>query len=137
MGYDLSNSAGAYERFTVAGWELALAVAEGYGWQPAGTPPPATWDEASRGRWDNDYFRNEGQEVSPADAASLAAALERAIASADFIERTQRTWDELTAPVIVEFPRDVAPMSREDAEGFRKRLAGLAAFACRGAFVIE
>lgn len=31
MGYDLSNSAGGYIRFSGSGWDLALAVAQHYG----------------------------------------------------------------------------------------------------------
>ncbi len=71
MGYDLSNSAGTYVRFTGSGWDLALAVARHYGWEPAGIAKPATWDEKKYGPWEDGYWMNAGQEVTAEDAARL------------------------------------------------------------------
>jgi hypothetical protein len=52
MGYDLSNASGAYVRFTGSGWDLVLAVARHYGWEPAGIPKPTrgTRRRTARGR---------------------------------------------------------------------------------------
>ena len=73
MGYDLSNSAGAYVRFTGSGWDLALAVTH-LGWEPAGIAKPATWDEKEYGPWENEYWINAGQEVTAEDAKALTTA---------------------------------------------------------------
>ena len=54
MGFDLSNTHGGYQRFSGAGWGLALLVAERFGWQPAGTPRPESWDDA-HGPWQGEY----------------------------------------------------------------------------------
>lgn len=64
-------------------WRQALELARAHGWRPAGTlAPPVRWDGTRGGPWQGDYDPPAGQEVSRADARSLAEALARA-ASAD------------------------------------------------------
>ena len=75
MGYDLTNSAGGYHQWKVLGWWHLLNLARSYGWNPAGTEPPAEATPLSP--WDGNYFRNDGQFVTATDAAALADALER------------------------------------------------------------
>jgi len=140
MGYDLSNSAGAYVRFTGSGWDLALAVARHYGWEPAGIPKPATWDEKEHGPWEDEYWMNAGQEVTAEDARALTAALDRAVAAPDFIETVVRAVDELNEAVAQHNPKwrdDLKPASREQAEGFRARLVEFASLTRQGPFIIE
>jgi hypothetical protein len=66
-------------------WRLMLALAQHYGWQPQGTAPPdelaidaGIWRGAPSD-WDGRYFPAYGQNVTEADAAELAAALEQAL----------------------------------------------------------
>ena len=122
MGYDLSNPAGAYVRFTGSGWDLALAVARHYGWEPAGIPKPPTWDEKAYGPWEDEYWMNAGQEVTAEDAAALTAALDRAVAASDFVEAVMSTNGDLT---------------REQAESFKARLVEFAGLSRQGSFIIE
>jgi hypothetical protein len=140
MGYDLSNSAGGYVRFTGSGWDLALAMARHYGWVPAGVPKPATWDEKENGSWEEGYWANAGQQVTAGDAAMLAAALERAVAAPDFVDVVVRIKEELDEAVGGDDPQwrsDPEPTPRERAEGFRRRLVELADLARQGPFMIE
>ena len=140
MGYDLSNSAGAYVRFTGSGWGLALAVARHYGWKPAGIPKPAKWDDKKYGPWEEEYCMNAGQEVTEEDAGALTAALDRAVAAPDFVETVARTVDELNEAVAQHNPKwrdDLKPASREEAEGFRARLVEFAGLTRQGPFIIE
>ena len=140
MGYDLSNSAGAYVRFTGSGWDLALAVARHYGWEPAGIPKPATWDEKKYGPWEDEYWINAGQEVGAADAAALTTALDRALASSDFVDTVIRIKDDLNDEVAqhnAKWRDDLKLASREQAEGFRTRLVEFASLTRQGPFVIE
>jgi len=140
MGYDLSNASGAYVRFTGSGWDLALSVAEHYGWNPTGALKPAAWNEATDGAWEGDYWLNVGQQVSAGDAAALTTALDRAVCAPDFIEVAIRIVDELHEELAQHEPRwrdDLEPLSRQQAEGFRQRLIEFAAFTRQGAFIIE
>lgn len=140
MSYDLSNASGAYVRFTVSGWSLALTVAEHYGWKPAGIPKPQSWNEDVDGPWEDEYSMNAGQQVTAEDARALVVALDRAIAAPDFVETVQRLVAELNEAVAQYNPRwrdDLQPMPREQAEGFRKRLVELAGLARQGPFIIE
>jgi hypothetical protein len=140
MGYDLSNCSGAYVRFTGSGWDLALAVARHYGWEPAGIPKPATWDEKEHGPWEDEYGMNAGQEVTAEDARALTAALDRAVVATDFVETVVRTVDELNEAVAHHNPTwrdDLKPASREQAEGFRARLVEFAGLTRQGPFTIE
>src|SRR5688500_14429486 len=105
MGYDLSNASGAYVRFTGSGWDLALAVARHYGWRPAGIPKPATWDEKEYVPAKDEYGINAGQQVTPADAAELTAALDRAVAAPDVIDTVIRIRDELSEEVAQRNPK--------------------------------
>lgn len=140
MGYDVSNGAGAYVRFSGSGWDLALAVARHYGWEPAGIPKPSTWDERRDGPWEDEYWMNAGQEVTAADAANLAAALERALATADVVETILRVKGDLDEEVVRENPKwrdEIPAMTRQQAEGFRARLVELAGLARQGPFKVE
>jgi len=139
MGYDLSNAAGSYLRFSGSGWSLALALAQHYGWQPAGTLKPPSWGDDD-GPWEGDYWHNAGQQVVPDDASALADALDRAIGAADSIESAQRVAGGLNEALVERYPKargDTEPLTRLDAEKFRERLRELAALARQGAFVIE
>jgi len=86
MAVDLLGKQG-HMLFNNHGWSKMLELAERYGWQPKGTQPPLLEMEeigvvtngSSDGDWDGNYFTNDRQRVSPEDAASLAAALERAL----------------------------------------------------------
>jgi hypothetical protein len=66
-------------------WQLILALAQRYGWQPQGTMPPDQYAVDAgiwRGEpssWDGRYFPAYGQNVAEADAEQLGAALERAM----------------------------------------------------------
>jgi hypothetical protein len=140
MGYDLSNSAGTYVRFTGSGWDLALAVARHYGWEPAGIPKPATWDKKEHGPWEDEYWMNAGQEVTADDAAALTAALDRAVVALDFIETVIRIKDDLNEEVAQHNSKwrdDLKSASREQAEGFRARLVEFAGLTRQGPFIIE
>jgi hypothetical protein len=140
MGYDLSNSSGAYVRFTGSGWDLALAIARHYGWEPAGIPKPPTWDEKEHGPWEDEYWINAGQEVAAEDAAALTTALDRAVAAPDFVETVIRIKDELNEDVAQHNPKwrdDLKSASREQAEGFRVRLVEFAGLTRQGPFIIE
>lgn len=125
MGYDLSNESGTYVRFTGSGWDLALAVAKHYGWQPAGTPKPSEWDVKKHGAWDDGYWANAGQQVTAGDAAALADALERAIVASDLAQVVGRIW------------QSIGDSSHEDPERFRGRLTEFHSLARQGSFRIE
>jgi hypothetical protein len=140
MGYDLSNPSGAYVRLTGSGWDLALAIARQYGWQPAGIPKPETWDEKEYGPWEDEYGINVGQQVTADDAAALTAALDRAVAAPDFVEAVVRIKDELNEEVAQHNPKwrdDLKSASHEQAEGFRVRLVEFADLTRQGPFIIE
>jgi hypothetical protein len=82
MGVDLYGHGGA--SFTWAGWEDCLAVAQAFGWKPAGTaaPDPRKWDDVPViTGWNGTYFTNDYQEVTDADARALSLALNRALAT--------------------------------------------------------
>jgi len=140
MGYDLSNSAGTYVRFTGSGWDLAVAVARHYGWEPAGIPKPATWDEKEYGPWEDEYWINAGQEVTAEDAGALTAALDRAVAAPDFVDTVIRITNELNEVVAQHNPKwrdDLKSASREQAEGVRARLVEFAGLTRQGPFIID
>ena len=140
MGYDLSNPSGTYVRFTGSGWDLALAVARHYGWQPAGIPKPSDWNESEFGPWEDEYWLNAGQQVAAPDAANLTAALDRAVASPDFVETVLRIKNELNDEVAQYNPKwrdDLPSPTPDQAEGFRKRLIEFAALTRQGPFIIE
>jgi hypothetical protein len=136
MGYDLSNSSGASVRFNGSGWDLALAVAQHYGWEPAGIPRPRDWE----GEWEDEYWMNAGQQVTADDAARLTAALDRAVAAPDFVETVIRIKDELNEEVARVNPKwgdGLRSMTPIEAEGFRARLVEFAGLTRQGPFVIE
>ncbi len=139
MGFDLSNKSGGYQRFSGAGWGLALTVAEQYGWKAAGTPRPSDWDDAD-GPWEGEYAIQAGQWVTAEDAAAFAEALERAVAADDFVGVAQRGMRDLNADLVKAIPsakNDVQPLPEEEAERFRARMKELVKFAQQGSFVIE
>ena len=139
MGYDLSNASGGYVRFSGSGWDLALAIARHYGWEPAGIPKPEWWDETD-GPWEDEYWINAGQQVTSADACALAGALERAIASTDFIDSLGKVKNDLndtTTRCNPQWRDELRPLSREEAETFRAHLNEFVAFARQGPFSIE
>src|SRR5688572_26544385 len=89
-----------YFRFTLAAWNRMLRLAEHYGWRPAGTRPGRSELRRLRYRankagktpaqirrlvrrhvrsFHGDYWMNEQQAVTAADAKHLAAALARAL----------------------------------------------------------
>jgi len=140
MGYDLTNSAGTYVRFTGSGWDLAVAVARHYGWEPAGIPKPATWDEKEYGPWEDEYWINAGQEVTAEDAGALTAALDRAVAAPVFVDTVIRITNELNEVVAQHNPKwrdDLKSASREQAEGVRARLVEFAGLTRQGPFIID
>ena len=90
MGMDLSG-AGGFQRFSITSWGKILELAYEYGWKPQGTeapqlafynpetgeiqqisPDPDTWNS-------DNYFTNDFQWVTEADAANIADALEQAL----------------------------------------------------------
>ncbi len=79
----LIDSLGQSLQLTTQLWKEVLRIAEANGWQPAGTePPPRDWGlaaplEAAQ-PWDGNFSEPRGQLVTPADAFSLAAALDDA-----------------------------------------------------------
>jgi len=77
MGYDLKGDGGRF-RWNVTSWPLLLELAQQYGWEPQGT---TLHDDEGviEDEWAGGYCSNDGQQVSAADAAALADALERAL----------------------------------------------------------
>ena len=75
MAFDLEGKAGSF-RMSNSGWPEVLAIAEAYGWKPAGTRPPRG---SKPGGWDGGYRTNDGQVVTKVDASALAAALDDAL----------------------------------------------------------
>ena len=75
MTMDLTNGRN-YLRFSRMIWANMLYLANQYGWQPQGT---VLSDDTESGRWDGDYFGNEGQTITAEDANALADALEKAL----------------------------------------------------------
>jgi hypothetical protein len=75
MGIDLSGG----PSLASGAWRYCLRMAVAHGWEPEGTLPPDYWraDE----EWSGEYLSNGGQTVTDSDARSLAAALDRAVAS--------------------------------------------------------
>ena len=90
MSYDFTGVAGTEWGTNAQGWRLILHLAERFGWQPAGTTPP---DDLPAGlRWEGNYFGNEGQRVADEDAVALAAALRKAVLSAEFDVLLAEFW---------------------------------------------
>lgn len=77
MGFNLTHDERRVFGFSNAGWRFYRALAETYGWQPAGTLPPPGFTPAAS--WPATYESNDGQWVSAEDALALAAALRRAL----------------------------------------------------------
>lgn len=86
MGYDLMNAHSDYFRFHILDWPMVLALANLYGWKPAGTLEPFYRDPDSEEfipnlpPWDSmNYTTNDFQWVTDEDATSIADALEIAL----------------------------------------------------------
>lgn len=136
MGYDLSNDRGEEFRFSPSGWSLALEIAERAGWKPEGTLPPA--NRPADHDWSGDYFSNEGQRVSPSDAAALIRALELALSDPAFSTETKATFDDLQAQFLRLYPKySPIEFTLSDAAEFGQRLRALIALARDGGFVID
>jgi hypothetical protein len=89
MGYDLHNKHGDYFRANIARWPFLLDTARKHGWEPSGTLAPE-YNEGGettafdRATWDGGYFSNDFQRVSDNDARNIAAALRKALKTAEF-----------------------------------------------------
>jgi hypothetical protein len=88
MAFDLEGKAGTF-RMSSFGWPRVLAIAEAYGWEPAGTNPPVG---LGRSNWDGSYGSNDGQLVTARDARALAAAIEEALK--DDFQRIRKTGND-------------------------------------------
>jgi hypothetical protein len=75
LAFDLEGKAHSF-RMSNSGWLEVLAIAEEYGWKPAGTKPPKGM---KRGTWDGGYHTMDGQVVTGRDAQALASAIDDAI----------------------------------------------------------
>ena len=136
MGVDLNSESGDSTSFGYGGWSMLLDLAQHYGWKPLGTEPP---EDLAAEDWDRDYDSSDGQLVTAADAASLAAALERAAADPQ-LHTVVMGMDETNRETIVE---QVGPelaasyVGVDDFEEYRDSLLEFAAFCQEGAFRIE
>jgi hypothetical protein len=63
----------------IRSWELLLALARQYGWQPAGTVPACEFLSLHEASSSDDYLQSRCQVVLGPDALALATALERAL----------------------------------------------------------
>ena len=76
LSVDLAGSGGDC-RFSSCGWARLLALAERFGWEPAGTVPPQYVDGTPfYTDWHGGYTSNDAQLVTDDDARNLAAVLE-------------------------------------------------------------
>ena len=75
MGFDLEGNSGSF-RVSNSGWPEVLAIAEKYGWKPAGTNPPKG---IKKSEWDGGYHTMDGQLVTARDASALASAIDSAL----------------------------------------------------------
>jgi hypothetical protein len=89
---------GACGEFGLPGslWLALLALAQLYGWTPAGTSPPDPeyFEFDGLGR-DGSYFPPHGQRVAPEDAQDFATALDRALL--DIPEHANESQDPFAA----------------------------------------
>jgi hypothetical protein len=81
MGMHLVNKQQNEYGFSVMSWYKVLNLAFMCGWIPAGTLPPADYDDDEAGdteyrEWDGRYHSGEGQWITREDALAFAAALE-------------------------------------------------------------
>lgn len=90
MSMDLVSAGEKNSHFhlTGLGWDRVLSLAHQYGWEPRGTRPGAPaymycMTEAEEKEldqnWNGNYVTNDGEIVTPEDAAAMAAALEKAL----------------------------------------------------------
>lgn len=114
MGMDLMGF-GTTEHLSQSFWLAVLEMASSFGWEPAGTRPQDAFDD----EWDAmNYWSNDYQEVSDADAKALGEALNRALMAM----RTKQTLTEKQVQALWD-------MSEES-------IRQLADFCARGGFLI-
>lgn len=96
MGYDLRNGNSKDFRFSDREFGPMLQLAEQHGWKPHGTLLPSLYDidtgeeiPSYEDDWSGFYLSNDGQIVTDEDAAALADALERALASSSELDLSQ------------------------------------------------
>ena len=77
MSMDLTSESGAKTNYTGSAWDFYLSLAEAYGWNRPGTLPPSGVPDQD---WQGSYSSCDGQQVSKADALSMASALEKVLA---------------------------------------------------------
>ncbi len=88
MGIDLVGHGELHLR--LAWWVGCCALAQSFGWEPAGTIP--AHDHPNPDHWDGqNYFTNDYQEVTADDARAMGAALARAL---DALKNLQEPTDE-------------------------------------------
>ena len=76
MAFELTGKAQRTFRMSNSGWPELLAIAEEYGWKPAGTKPPKGM---KGGTWNGGYYTMDGQIVTARDAEALATAIDDAM----------------------------------------------------------
>ncbi len=97
MGMDLIGDSVTVFLSNVS-WLKALRLAEQHGWAPAGTVAPGSNTDC---RWSGTYWSNDGQQISAADAAAFAAALERAL---EFVPEQDTGGEKWIEASLVELP---------------------------------
>jgi hypothetical protein len=138
MSMALTSDTGATTGCTSSAWEFYLALARTYGWAGRGTLPP---DGLPSEEWEGAYNSNDGQRVTPDDAAGMASALERVLADParqdrqrEVIREIGREVRELTLKLHgIELPDedDNEPLASDD------DLKALVSFLKQGGFRIE
>lgn len=110
-------------------WQLMLALADYFHWQPRGTQATEWTPEG----WDGRYDCGEGQYVTPDDAAALAHALRQAAASAELADALAgRGESDFGLECSVETALGYLGLPSVDA--VRSRLTEVAEFCGRGGF---
>jgi hypothetical protein len=123
MGYELIGPQREF-RFNMTGWPSVLQMAESHGWMPLGTKRPQ--EPFGDSRWGGSYYTNDGQIVTPEDAAALGDALTRALPD------LQQEPTALQGDVVDEDPDEVHAW-----RGNRQRVADFIAFCREGGFEIS
>jgi hypothetical protein len=85
-------------------WAVILNVARCFGWEPAGTMPPADWPSSQS--WGGQYDTNDGQVVTESEALILAKILHAAAAGpqigqalADMIRHIESSAESADVPI--------------------------------------
>lgn len=137
MGYNLYNQQGEDYRWTQTFWGRVLALAEKNGWKPKGTTFPKGYDKSD---WDGNYWYNSGQIVEADDAANLANALEKSLASLPE-EEIKIPKAEFSPDPVTHLPKitnwDNIPLENFfSGDGGRKSLMEFISFCRKGSFEI-